>query len=130
MASSYRSLLIKLSVLHLSASFVAFYREVYEANMQTTGIIMRFAQIVIIVFQLFNILTIAAQLFDKLIYSIDQFYAFDHGVAHPKCYEDHDLFNQWQGRSLHWLTIEIIVEVAYVCTFVIFLIKSRFMRIQ
>ena len=32
-ADDYHSIMVKLGILHLSASFVAFYKEVYEANM-------------------------------------------------------------------------------------------------
>ena len=54
---------------------------------------MRFAQIVIIVFQLFNLLSIAQEISMKFIYSIDQLYTIEHDLALPKCYTDSSLFN-------------------------------------
>ena len=45
------------------------------------------------------------------------------------CFKTHQLTLSWAGNTIHWFYMEIIVFLAYMCTMVILLIKSRFFRV-
>ena len=55
--------MLSFAALHFFNSFVAFYKEIYEANMQTFGQIMRFLIIFSMLFQFYSELVAAKEIY-------------------------------------------------------------------
>ena len=109
---------------------VTFYGEIYENKFTGVAHVMKFLKIVAIAYMTYRIIMLyAINIYINTVFEAKYFSGYNKLGIVPKCFINDENTRKALGNSTEWLLIEAVIFTTYYMTFLLYMVRSRFISV-